>query len=135
MTDDQTTYSVDGRGVVNAQDGGLVCRNDLDVTCEVDLYAFLLERSQERPAAGDAADGLADTIDSSQRTAADASWVPEGTIDTVGIIDSSQGGTIDASSLWAVRVETVVTWTCLKGERWMPPQSRQGGLKATRAHH
>ena len=50
--------------------------NDLDVTWGIDLRACLQERAQAVSVAGDAGDGTAETIDSSQGSAIDASSVP-----------------------------------------------------------
>ena len=47
------------RGGDDEQDEGLARLTDLDVTLGFDLDAFLRERSQETPAAGNAADLLA----------------------------------------------------------------------------
>ena len=101
--------------MVEEQDGGLDRLNDLDVTWGFDLHAFLRERSQETPAAGDAGDGTAETIDSSQGGAVDASSVPEGRVETVDMMYSSQGGAVDASSVPTGRAETVETMDSSQG--------------------
>ena len=107
-TDDESTPSRGVRGVMDERDEGLDRLTDLDVTWGFDLPAFLRERSQETPAAGDASD------------------------ETVETMESSKGGTMDASSVPAGRAETVETMDCLKGARWTPPRSRQGGPKQSR---
>ena len=43
--------------MMDEQDEGLARLTDLDVTWGFDLHAFLRERSQEAPVAGDARDG------------------------------------------------------------------------------
>ena len=105
--------------MMDEQDEGLARLTDLDVTWGFDMHAFLRERSQETPAAGDAGDlnaclqerspeapvagdagdGTAETMDSSQGGAVDASSVPPGRVETVETMDSSQGGAVDASSV------------------------------------
>ena len=110
---------------MDEQDRGLARLTDLDVTWGFDLHAFLRERSQETPAAGDAGDlhvcfqersqkapvagdagdGTTETIDSSQGGAVDAFSVPAGRAETVETMDSSQGGAVDASSIPAGRAE------------------------------
>ena len=111
---------------MDEQDKGLARLTDLDVTWGFDLHAFLRERSQETPAAGDAGDlhaclqersqeapvagdagdGIAETMDSSQEGAVDASSVPAGRAETVETMDSSQGGAVDASSVPAGKAES-----------------------------
>ena len=110
---------------MDEQDEGLDRLTDLGVTWGFDLHAFFRERSQETPAAGDAgdlhaclqersheapvagdADGAADTMDSSQGGTVDASSVPAGRVETVETMDSSQGGAVDASSVPAGRDES-----------------------------
>ena len=117
---------VGGGGVIDEQEEGLARLTDLDVTWGFDLHAFSRERSQETPAAGDAGDlhaclqgrsqeapvacdagdGTAETMDSSQGGAVDASSVPAGRAETVETMDSSQGGAVDASSVPAGRAES-----------------------------
>ena len=104
--DDESTSDGGGGGVMDEQDEGLARLTDLDVTWGFDLHAFLLERSQEAPAAGDAGDGTAETMDSSQGGAVDASSVPAGRAEAVETMDSSQGGAVDASSVPAGRAES-----------------------------
>ena len=87
-------------------DDGLARLNDLNVTWRFALHAFLQERAQEVPAAGDAGDGTAETLDSSQGGAVDASSVPTGRDETVETKGSSQGGVVDASSVPAGRAES-----------------------------
>ena len=74
------------------QDGGLYRPNDLDLTWGFDLHPFFRGRSQEEPAAGDAGNGTAETMDLSQGGAVDASSVPTGWAETVETVGSSQGG-------------------------------------------
>ena len=115
-----------GGGVMDEKDEGLARLTDLDVTWGFDLHAFLRERSKETPAAGDAGDlhaclqersqeapvagdtgeATAETIDSSQGGAVDASSVPAGRAETVETMNSSQGGAVDASSVPAGRAES-----------------------------
>ena len=64
--------------MTDEQDIGVDRLTDLDVAWRFDLHAFLRERSQETPAAGDAGDGTTETMDSSQGRAVDASSVPAG---------------------------------------------------------
>ena len=59
-------------------DDGLAHSNDLDATWGFDLDEFLQERAQPAPAAGEAGDGTAETMGSSQRGALDALSVPAG---------------------------------------------------------
>ena len=47
-------------------DDGLARLNDFDLTWGFDLDAFLEERAQEAPAAGDAGDGTDETMGSSR---------------------------------------------------------------------
>ena len=104
--DDEST-SGRGRGaVMDEQDEGLDRLTDLDVTWRFDLHAFLRGRSQETPAAGDAGDGTAETMGSSQGGAVDAFSVPAGRTETVEMMDSSQGGAVNASSVPAGRAES-----------------------------
>ena len=91
---------------MDEQGEGLDRLADLDVTWGFDLHAFLRERSQETPAAGDAGNETVETMDSSQGVAVDASSVPVGRAETVEALDSSQGGAMDASSVLAGRAES-----------------------------
>ena len=59
---DGSTSDQGGRGVVDELDDGLARLNDLDLTWGFDLDAFLEERAQQVPAAGDAGDGTAETM-------------------------------------------------------------------------
>ena len=124
--DDESTSDRGGRGFMDEKDEGLARLTDLDVTWGVDLHAFVRERSQETPAAGDADDlhvclqersqeapvagdagnGSAETMDSSQGGAVDTSSVPAGRAETVETMDSSQGGAVDASSIPAGRAKS-----------------------------
>ena len=61
---------------MDEQDEGLARLTDLNVTWGFDLHAFLQERSQEVPAAGDAGDETTETMDTSQGGAVDASPFP-----------------------------------------------------------
>ena len=93
-------------------DYGLTRLNILDVTWGCfDLEAFLQERARQAPAAGEAGDGTAETMNSPQGDAVDTSLTPIG------------------------RAETTETMRSSQGAPWMLPRSRQGGPKATRAHH
>ena len=63
--------------MVDQLDDGLARLNDLDVTWGFDLDAFLQERAQQAPAAGDAGDGTVEAMGSS-RGGVDASSVSAG---------------------------------------------------------
>ena len=124
--DDESTSDGGGGGVMDGQDEGLARLTDIDVTWGFYLHAFLRERSngtpaagdaddlhaclqehsQEVPVTGDAGDGTAETMDSSQGGAVDASSVPAGRAETVETMDSFQGGAVDASSVPAGRAES-----------------------------
>ena len=80
-------------------DDGLAHLNDLDGTWGFDLDAFLQERAQQAPAAGEARDGTAETMDSSEGT----SSAPMGRAETTETMGSSQGVAVDASSVPAGR--------------------------------
>ena len=84
---------------MDEQDEHLARLTDLDVTLGFDLHAFLRERSQEIPAAGDTGDLHACLQEHSQEApvAGDAG---DGRAETM---DSSQGGAVDASSVPAGR--------------------------------
>ena len=75
------------------------------MTWGCDLDAFLQERRQQAPAAGDTVDEKAETI------------------------GSFQGGAVGASSAPAGRAESERA-TRLNGAQWTPPRPRQGGPKA-----
>ena len=107
---------------------------DLDVTWGFDLHAFLQERSQKTPVAGDSGDGTAEMMDSSQKSAMDASPVPLGRAQTAETMDSPQGGTMDAPRSRRGGPKQLRRWINLKGARWTPPWSRQGGSTASQAH-
>ena len=87
-------------------DDDLVHLNDLDLTWGFDLDAVLQERAQQAPAADDAGDGTAETMDSSQGGAVDPSSAPAGRAETVETTGSSQGRAVDASSVPAGRAES-----------------------------
>ena len=95
------------------------------------------ERSQEAPVAGDAGDGTAETMGSSQGGAVDASLVPTGRAGTVETMDSSQGGAVDPSSVPAGRVETVETMNSSQGGAVdvpsVPAGRAEGGSDASAA--
>lgn len=103
---DGSTSDQGGRGVVDELDDGLARLNDLDLTWGFDLDAFLEERAQQAPAAGDAGDGTAETMGSSRGGAVDASSAPVGRVETAETMGSSQGGAVDASSVPAGRAES-----------------------------
>ena len=69
--------------LVDELDDDVAHLNNLNATSDFDLDAFLQERRQQAPAAGDAGDGKAVTIGSSQGGAVDSSsapaWVAEPT--------------------------------------------------------
>ena len=90
---------------MDEQDEVLARLTGLDVTWGFDLHAFLQERPQETPAAGDAGDLLA-CLQERSKEAPVAGDAGDGTAET---IDSSQGGAVDASSVPAGRVEKVET--------------------------
>ena len=124
--DDESTSDQGGEVVMDEQDERLARLTDLDVARGFDLNAFLRERSQETPAAGDAGDlhaclqersqeepvagdagdETAETMGYFQGGAVDASSVPAGRAKTVETIDSSRGGAVDASSVPAGRAES-----------------------------
>ena len=79
-------------------DDDLAYLNNLDVTWGLDLDAFLQERRQQAPAAGDARDGETETIGSFQGGAVGAFSAPVGRAE-------SETGTVDASSVPAGRAE------------------------------
>ena len=72
---------------MDGQDGGLARLTDLDVTWRFDLHALLRDRSQEASVAGDAGDVTAETVDSSQGSAVDASSVRVKRAETVETMD------------------------------------------------
>ena len=87
--DDESMSDGGGGGVMDDKEEDLARLTDLDVTWGFDQHAFLQERSQEAPVAGDAGDGTAETMDSSQGGAVDAFSVPAGRAETVETVDSS----------------------------------------------
>ena len=91
---------------MDEEDEGQDRLTDLDVTWGLDLHAFLRERSLETSAAGDASDGIVETMGSCQEGTMDASSVPPGRVETVETMDSSQGGAVDASSVPSGRAES-----------------------------
>ena len=96
---DESTSDGGVAEVMDEKDEDLARLTDLDVAWGFDLHAFMRERSQETPAAGDAGDLRACLREHSQEAlvAGDAG---DGTAETM---DSSQGGAIDASSVPAGR--------------------------------
>ena len=64
------------------------------------------ERAQQASAAGEAGDGTAKTMGSSQGGAVDASSAPKGIVETAETMGSSQGGVVNASSVPAGRAES-----------------------------
>ena len=84
------------------KDEGLARLTDLDVTWGFDLHAFLRERSQETPAAGDAEDLHACLQERSQEASVPGD-AGDGTAETM---DSCQEGAVDASSVPAGRAES-----------------------------
>ena len=95
--DDENTSDRGGGEVLDELNDGLAHLNDLDVTWGFDLDAFLQERAQQAPAAGDADDGAAEKMDSSQEGAVDASSTPTGRAETAETMGSSQGDAVDVS--------------------------------------
>ena len=71
--DDVSTSDRGGGGVMNKLDDGLSRLNDLDVTWGFDPDAFMQERAQQTPAAGEAGGETPETMSSSQGSAVDAS--------------------------------------------------------------
>ena len=77
-------FEADDLGTSDRGDGGVVYElddspdhlNDLDVTWGFDLESFIQERVQQAPTTGKAGEGLAETMDSSQGGAVDASSTP-----------------------------------------------------------
>ena len=124
--DDDSTSRQDGGVMTDEQDEGLDRLTDLLVTWGFDLHAFLRKRLQETPATGDAGDGTAETMDTSQRGVVDASPVPAGRAETVETMDSSQGGAVNASSVPAGRTDMSRRRIRLKAARWTTLRSRQG---------
>ena len=105
IADDENTSDRDGRGDVHELDDHLAHLNDLDMTWGFDPDTFLQERRQQAPAAGDAGNGKAETIGSSQGGAVDAFLAPAGRAksETIG---SSQGGAVDAFSFLSERAKS-----------------------------
>ena len=121
--------------VMDEQDEGLARLTDLDATWGFDLHAFLRERSQEAPVADDAGDGTAETMDSSQGGAVDASSVPAGRAETVETMDSSQGGTVDASSVPAGRAESGTDASATSGTDQGDGEGPPTALSGRAAHY
>ena len=102
--------------MVDELDDGLAHLNNLDVTWGFDLDPFLQELAQQAPAAGEAGDGAAEIINSSQGGAIDASSVSRRRAETAETMGPSQGGAVDASSapkevfVWIVPAATVTSW-------------------------
>ena len=129
--DDESTSYGDGgaEGLMYEQDQGLAHLTDLDMTWGFDLHAFVPDRSQETPAAGDvgdlhaclqerlreapvdgdAGDKTVETMDSSREGAVDTTSLPAGRAETVETIDSPQESAVDATSVPAGTAETVET--------------------------
>ena len=61
--DDVSTSDRGGEGAMDELDDGLARLNDLDVTWGLNLDASLQKRAQQAPAAGEAGDGTAETMD------------------------------------------------------------------------
>ena len=76
---------------MDEQSEGLARLTDLDVTWGFDLHACLQERSYEAPLAGDADDGTAETMDTSQGGAVDASSVPPGRAESSSAASAASG--------------------------------------------
>ena len=106
VADDESTSDRGGGGLVDEVDDDLAHLNDLDVTWGLDSDAFLQERAQQAPAAGDATDRTAETIDSSQGDAVDSSSAPTGRAEADEWMGSSQGGSGDAFSVPAGRADS-----------------------------
>ena len=81
-------------GAINEQDEVLAWLTDLNVTWGVDLHAFLRDRSHKAPVAGDAGD-LHVCLPERSQEAPVAGGAGDGTAETM---DSSQGDALDASS-------------------------------------
>ena len=115
---------------MDEQDEDLARLTDLDVTWGFDQHACLQERSQEAPVAGDAGNGTAETTDSAQGGAVDASSVLAGRVETVETMDSSQGGAVSAASIPAGDDErdsgALAATAPTKGTTMIPPQSCRG---------
>ena len=105
IADDENTSDRDGRGDVHELDDHLAHLNDLDMTWGFDPDTFLQERRQQAPAAGDAGNGKAETIGSSQGGAVDAFLAPAGRAKSK-TIGSSQGGAVDAFSFLSERAKS-----------------------------
>ena len=101
---------------MDALDDDLAHLNVLDVTWGFDLDAFLQERARQAPAPGEAGDGTAETMDSSQGRAVDASSALIGTATTPETMGSSRGVAVDAPSAPMRRAEIAETMgSCLGG--------------------
>ena len=104
--DDVSTSDRGGKGVVDELDAGLAHLNDLYLSWGFDLDAFVQERAQQAPAAGEVRDGIAETMDSSQGDAVESSSAPIGKAETAETMGSSQEGAVDTSSVPAGRAES-----------------------------
>ena len=114
---------------MDEQDKDLACLTDLDMTWGFELHAFLRERSHETRAAGVAGD-LHAFLQKHSQEAPVAGDAGDGTAETM---DSSQRGAVDVSS-FLVGPKQSRRWIRLKGGRWTPSRSRQGGPKAAQTH-
>lgn len=92
--------------MVDELDDDLTHLNDLDATRGFDLDVFLQALTQQAPAAGDAGDGTAETIGSSEGDAVDASLAPIGRAEEAEMMGSSQGSAADAPSTPEGRAES-----------------------------
>ena len=84
--------------VVGGVGEGLSRLNVLGVTWGFDLESLLHKRAQQVPTIGDAGDGTAETMGSSQRGAVGAASAQAGRTETTEMMGSSQGDAMDARS-------------------------------------
>ena len=101
--------------MVDEPDDGLAHLNDLDVTWGFDRDAFPQRRTRQAPAAGDAGDGTANTMDSSQGGAVDTPSAPAGASKRVETMGSPQEGTEDASSVPTERAASDLSASAASG--------------------
>ena len=93
-------------------DDHLSQRNDVGVPLRLGLNARSQERTRQTLAAGDAGDGTAETM------------------------NSSQGGAVGTLSARGMRAETLdILWVRFKGGTWTPLRPQKGRSKATQAQH